>query len=124
MNLSSEVARSLLRLDRRDAGGVAHFRFDPGLSVFEGHFPGYALVPAVFLIEAVRLASEQLLARPVSLARVERAKFTGEVRPGREIKLDVELRQAEGIQCQATCSDDGTTCATIKLVLQPHAARE
>ena len=126
MSLSSEVAQSLLRVTERDTerdtGGTAYFRFDAGLSVFEGHFPGYTLVPAVFLIEAVRLASERLLARPLVLARVERAKFTGEVRPAREIRIDVELQHAGTIRCQATCKDEDTTCATIRLVFQPPPA--
>ena len=51
----------------------------------EGHFPGYPLVPAVYLIEGVRAAAERAAGRPLRLARVSDAKFSAEVRPGDEV---------------------------------------
>ncbi|MFB2551711.1 3-hydroxyacyl-ACP dehydratase FabZ family protein [Ensifer soli] len=69
----------------------------PGESpVFEGHFPGYPLVPGVLLIETMAQASGFLLlaangfsAMPL-LMSVDGAKIRGMVEPG--FVLDIEAR--------------------------------
>ncbi len=68
----------------------ARFRFDPGLPVFAGHFPGRPLVPAVFLVEATRLACEGALGFPLCFG-VKKAKFTSEVGPGDVVELEGDL---------------------------------
>ena len=64
----------------------------------EGHFPGYPLVPAVYLIEGVRAAAERAAGRPLRLARVSDAKFSAEVKPGDEVVVEATL---DGTRCDA-----------------------
>ncbi|HBI16309.1 MAG TPA: beta-hydroxyacyl-ACP dehydratase [Desulfobulbaceae bacterium] len=75
------------------------------LELFQGHYPGYPLMPGVLLCEAVFQAGAVLLAgqleegdgrgRPV-LTRIVGAKFKREVRPGDTIRIQVRLTERIG----------------------------
>ena len=65
--------------------------------VFEGHFPGYPLMPGVMLIEAMAQASGWLVlarldfTRMGILAAVKEAKLRQTVLPGTEIKVVAKI---------------------------------
>ena len=75
------------------------------LELFQGHYPGYPLMPGVLLCEAVFQAGALLLAgqktatgrkgRPV-LTRILGAKFKREVRPGDTIRIQVGITERVG----------------------------
>jgi 3-hydroxyacyl-[acyl-carrier-protein] dehydratase len=75
------------------------------LDLFQGHYPGYPLMPGVLLCEAVFQAGAVLLAgqqqegtgrgKPV-LTRILGAKFKREVRPGDTIRIQVRLTERVG----------------------------
>ena len=75
------------------------------LELFQGHYPGYPLMPGVLLCEAVFQAGALLLAgqktatghkgRPV-LTRILGAKFKREVRPGDTIRIQVSITERVG----------------------------
>ncbi len=66
---------------------------------FQGHYPGYPIVPGVILCEAAMQAGAILLAPLVSEAsdgvpvatRMNDVKFRKVIRPGDEITIDVKL---------------------------------
>jgi 3-hydroxymyristoyl/3-hydroxydecanoyl-(acyl carrier protein) dehydratase len=89
--MRDEVARSLLRREATAGGCRAVFSFAPDLEVFAGHFPGQPIVPGVYLIEAVRLAAERTLGRPVRIRAIGDAKFSAPVRPGEEVTVELTL---------------------------------
>jgi 3-hydroxyacyl-[acyl-carrier-protein] dehydratase len=66
-------------------------------TIFEGHFPGYPLMPGVLLIEAMAQASGWLLLgllkfeRMPILAAVKEAKVRGSVFPGDLITIEAGL---------------------------------
>ena len=66
-------------------------------AVFEGHFPGYPIMPGVLLIESMAQASGWLLValmnfeRMPFLAAVKEAKMRGFVSPGEILTIDVSL---------------------------------
>ncbi len=65
---------------------------------FEDHFPGFPIVPGVFLIEAMAQAGGWVLAhdhdfeRYSLLGTVDHAKFRVLVRPGDELRIETELK--------------------------------
>jgi 3-hydroxyacyl-[acyl-carrier-protein] dehydratase len=66
-------------------------------TIFEGHFPGYPLMPGVLLIESMAQASGWLLLgllkfeRMPILAAVKEAKVRGSVFPGDLVAIEAEL---------------------------------
>jgi 3-hydroxyacyl-[acyl-carrier-protein] dehydratase len=66
-------------------------------TVFEGHFPGYPLMPGVLLIEAMAQVSGWLVIASVKfermalLAQVKEAKLRTMVRPGDRLTIHAEL---------------------------------
>jgi 3-hydroxyacyl-[acyl-carrier-protein] dehydratase len=75
---------------------TAEARVPKDSTVFEGHFPGYPLVPGVLLVETMAQASGYLLlARDFSrmpfLAQVKEAKFRGFVAPETLLTVEASL---------------------------------
>ena len=66
-------------------------------TIFEGHFPGYPLMPGVLLIESMAQASGWLLValmkfeRMPFLAAVKEAKMRGFVSPGEKLTIEASL---------------------------------
>jgi 3-hydroxyacyl-[acyl-carrier-protein] dehydratase len=66
-------------------------------TIFEGHFPGYPLMPGVLLIEAMAQTSGWLLIailkfeRMPFLAAVKEAKMRSFVSPGETLKIDAAV---------------------------------
>jgi 3-hydroxyacyl-[acyl-carrier-protein] dehydratase len=66
-------------------------------TIFEGHFPGYPLMPGVLLIEAMAQTSGWLLLammkfeRMPFLAAVKEAKMRGFVTPGELLTIDANI---------------------------------
>ncbi len=65
--------------------------------VFEGHFPGYPLMPGVLLIEAMAQTSGWLLIATMNfermpfLAAVKEAKMRRFINPGEKLQIDARL---------------------------------
>jgi 3-hydroxyacyl-[acyl-carrier-protein] dehydratase len=70
---------------------------------FQGHFPGYPVMPGVLIIEALAQASGVLVnlssehppgAQPLYfLVKVDKAKFSKIVSPGDQLQLDIQLKR-------------------------------
>ncbi len=116
--MKEEVESCLMSEERSEKGLRASFHFAPGLSVFEGHFPGLPIVPGVYLIEAARIACEHTLNRPLRIAAVEAAKFTAEVGPGETVNVEASVAATTGGWiCQAAVTSKRGTAAQIRLRL-------
>ena len=83
-----------------DAGArslVAHARVPASSPVFEGHFPGYPLVPGVLLTETMAQASGYLvlglnrLSQMPFLMAVDKARFRSFVEPETDLVIEAQI---------------------------------
>ena len=102
------------------AGGgdvCAEVHVDAGDPVFAGHYPGFPVLPGVYLIEfvdqAVRL---RLDGAPVTLTAIERCRFLRPVYGGDRLDIAVTLTRADGdVRCSASVRTGGVAVADIRL---------
>jgi 3-hydroxyacyl-[acyl-carrier-protein] dehydratase len=95
-------------------------------TIFEGHFPGYPLMPGVLLIEAMAQTSGWLVAavnrfeRMPFLAQVKDAKFRTFVTPGQRFSVSARLvHDGSGYAVtQASISIDGKIVCDASLTLR------
>ncbi|MEU1013581.1 hypothetical protein [Streptomyces sp. NPDC005890] len=100
---------SLLGMDPRsvirDGSTVtAQATVDPAHEVFAGHYPGFAVLPGVCLIEYADrsiLFDQRRTGRHVELAAVERCRFRDPVFPGDELTLRVEYAGDDGAELRS-----------------------
>jgi UDP-3-O-[3-hydroxymyristoyl] N-acetylglucosamine deacetylase/3-hydroxyacyl-[acyl-carrier-protein] dehydratase len=84
---------------------------------FQGHFPGHPIMPGVLIIEAMAQVGGMLLMRTVQdpaskvvyFMSLDNIKFRRPVRPGDQLRLELEVLQTRGTTCRmrGTASVDG-----------------
>lgn len=77
-------------------------------TIFEGHFPGYPLMPGVLLIEAMAQTSGWLV---VALNRFERMPFLAAVK---EAKLRTFIKPGQRLSINAHLEHDGSGYAIVE----------
>jgi len=103
---------------RKDGGGYAEVTVSPGERAFAGHFPGFPVLPGVCVIEVVRRAADGCLPVPVpsiASAGVESARFTGVVRPGDTLAVDLTWTGDGPWRCAAVVRVGTEPVATVRL---------
>jgi 3-hydroxyacyl-[acyl-carrier-protein] dehydratase len=67
---------------------------------FQGHFPGYPVMPGVLIVEAIAqvggvavLSAEEYAGKLALFAGIESVRFKRQVKPGDTLRIEVELRQ-------------------------------
>jgi len=70
---------------------------------FQGHFPDYPVMPGVLIIEAMAqvgaiamLGKEENKGKIGFLAGVDKCRFKRQVKPGDQLKLEVEITRLKG----------------------------
>lgn len=71
---------------------------------FKGHFPNYPVTPGVLIIESLAqvgavamLSIEENKGKIAFFAGIDGVRFKKEVKPGDELRLEVEITRAKGI---------------------------
>ena len=71
-----------------------------GEPVFQGHFPGYPILPGVLIVEALAqtgcvaaLSLEEYKNKLALFAGVDKVRFKRPVRPGETLRLEVQLEK-------------------------------
>lgn len=87
---------------------VAELDVDPDLPLFQGHFPGYPVLPGVIIMEALAqaascclLAQEGMTGSLGFFAGIDKAKFREQVRPGDTIRLEANITRNSNRMCVA-----------------------
>lgn len=83
------------------AVGIKRVRADEPF--FKGHFPGYPVMPGVLIVEAlaqtgavVILSQKESRGKIAFFGGIDKFRFKKEVRPGDELKLEVEIIKIRG----------------------------
>lgn len=64
------------------------FRFDTGFLGFEGHFPGYPILPAFVQVLLAMVSVEEMAGVPLEVSALDSAKFQREIHPGSTITVE------------------------------------
>ncbi len=90
-------------IDIRENGLTAVKNVTGNENFFQGHFPGYPVMPGVLQIEALAQASAlfviykyKLKNKPVYFMALDRVKFRNQVVPGDTLRLEIELKRFGG----------------------------
>jgi 3-hydroxyacyl-[acyl-carrier-protein] dehydratase len=106
---------------------------------FQGHFPGYPIMPGVLVIEAMAQAGAIIMlaelpdreAKLVVFTGIERAKFRSQVTPGDQLRIEVEVLAFKSRmgRMEARATVDGKlacqamlSCAIVPRVREQHPA--
>ncbi|MEO6566798.1 MAG: 3-hydroxyacyl-ACP dehydratase FabZ [Casimicrobiaceae bacterium] len=87
---------------------------------FEGHFPGYPVLPGVLVLEAlvqlcILLAHTTDPGLPTAVSGIETARFKRQVVPGDRLRLETRVAGPSIYQVQAWVADDLAAEAKITL---------
>lgn len=94
----SAIRKCLNKLEISGETGSAssEFCFDTAFPGFDGHFPGFAVLPGVVMIDLSLALCEDLLQCRLLLAGIEMAKFSNPILPGDLVEAEVSAVENNG----------------------------
>ena len=95
---------------------------------FQGHFPGHPIMPGVLIVEAMAQVGGMLLmgtvedpgAKVVYFMSLDNVKFRKPVKPGDQIRFELEMQQIRGKVCRMAGVAKGT--AALALMMTPPSS--
>lgn len=92
---------------------------------FNGHFPDYPVMPGVLIVEALAqvgavamLKKEENRGKLAFFAGIDKCRFKRQVRPGDQLKLEVEMTRVRGTmgKGKGVATVDGEVAAEMELM--------
>jgi len=118
MRIRIDAARLNEPVRLEDGSAEVSFRFPADDPTFAGHFPGRPLLPGVFELEMARAAAEWVLACPLEVREISRAKWTRPILPAETVRLELRWKE-EGalIRAHARLSVEGQVAGDVRMEL-------
>jgi 3-hydroxyacyl-[acyl-carrier-protein] dehydratase len=121
--LKSDIERAVVSPAEADQeGGLSCVcRFPADFLGFAGHFPGYAIVPAIVQVMAAQHLAENHLAVGMHLKEVKNAKFFLQLRPETDITVQCRIQPRDNetrVEAKLTCEQG--VAASFILVFSPE----
>jgi UDP-3-O-[3-hydroxymyristoyl] N-acetylglucosamine deacetylase/3-hydroxyacyl-[acyl-carrier-protein] dehydratase len=96
----------ILEMDEKRVVGLKNVTINEPF--FQGHFPGHPIMPGVLIIEAMAQVGGMLLmgsvpdpsSKVVYFTSLNNVKFRRPVRPGDQIRFELDLLQVRGMMCK------------------------
>jgi 3-hydroxyacyl-[acyl-carrier-protein] dehydratase len=93
----------------------ATVQVDPADPVFAGHYPGFPILPGLFVVEHVHAAVRSRLPG-LRVTALQRAKFLKPVFPGDSLTIDTTVTEdGDGVRVAAVVSTASGPVAEIRL---------
>ena len=115
--LRKQLGESLSLTRTAEGGGFSASLVLPDSFVgFQGHFPGSPVVPGVCLIQAVLVAAERVLGKPLRLDEVKVAKFFSPLLAGQAAEIAGSVvASGANVEVAATFTSAGRKVAHVSL---------
>lgn len=105
-----------LKISAETGSASGEFCFDNAFPGFDGHFPGFPVLPGVVMIDLSLALCEDLLQCQLVLAGIEMAKFTNPIFPGDLVEAEVSAVEDNGMyRVRARLISGGKVAATLLL---------
>ena len=96
----------ILEMDEKRVVGLKNVTINEPF--FQGHFPGHPIMPGVLIIEAMAQVGGMLLmgsvpdpsSKVVYFTSLNNVKFRRPVKPGDQIRFELDLLQVRGMMCK------------------------
>jgi 3-hydroxyacyl-[acyl-carrier-protein] dehydratase len=108
----------IVKLNEQEDALHAEIRLNPEHEVYQGHFPGQAVVPGVIQLQIIKEVLENVLGIHLMIREVVLAKYLRPVTPGLNplLNIHIEYKQSEtgDYLINASITKDDTTFTKLK----------
>jgi len=102
--------------------GDQSFCFTESFLGFDGHFPGYPILPAILQTLLAQILAEQVVGEPLQFLSLKRAKFIRQLRPGDRIDVSLNCQEKDGqLHCATQLRVANESASKFTLVLAKGA---
>ena len=88
----SGKVENLKVLEKTENSVILEFSVPKTSPYFDGHFPGFSILPAVAQVELIIRSASEYLATGINILEMRRIKFTKFIRPNISLSLRLEKK--------------------------------
>ncbi|MDY0212899.1 MAG: hypothetical protein RBR06_07825 [Desulfuromonadaceae bacterium] len=130
-NIRTEIEQAALRAAEISASAIEEsgharrsFRFALDFIGFNGHFPGFPVLPAMLQTLMAQMLATQVLPPTAKFSGVTKAKFIRQVGPDEEIEVEVAWRRKNAQwHCGTTLKAQGQNASSMTLVFDAEVSQ-